>query len=115
MSQHSIKVASWNINSVRARVEIVEQFLIDYAPDVLCLQETKVVNGTFPEGLFRKHGYKYQMTTGSTGKPMARLAISARDSTMACASRMSISRPAAMSPTARSIPNSARNSISSSG
>jgi exodeoxyribonuclease-3 len=60
----NIKIASWNINSVRARLDIVEKFLIDYAPDILCLQETKVVNGTFPEGLFRRHGYNHQMLNG---------------------------------------------------
>ncbi len=59
-----IKIASWNINSVRARLDIVEKFMIDYAPDILCLQETKVVNGTFPEGLFRRHGYNHQMLNG---------------------------------------------------
>ncbi|HWU93968.1 MAG TPA: endonuclease/exonuclease/phosphatase family protein, partial [Sphingomonas sp.] len=37
-----MKIASWNINSVRFRIEIVEQFLREEAPDVLCLQETKV-------------------------------------------------------------------------
>jgi len=55
----TLKVASWNINSVRARLDIVERFLIEYAPDVLCLQETKVVNEIFPEGLFRRHGYNH--------------------------------------------------------
>ena len=40
MTQTSI--ASWNINSVRARIGIVEKFLREEAPDVLCLQETKV-------------------------------------------------------------------------
>ncbi len=63
-SPQTIKIASWNINSVRARVEIVERFLVDYAPDILCLQETKVVNGTFPEGLFRRLGYNHQMLNG---------------------------------------------------
>jgi exodeoxyribonuclease-3 len=60
----TIKIASWNINSVRARLDIVEQFILEHAPDVLCLQETKVVNGTFPEGLFRRHGYAHQMLNG---------------------------------------------------
>ncbi|HEX7872177.1 MAG TPA: exodeoxyribonuclease III [Sphingobium sp.] len=63
MSQ-SLKIASWNINSVRARVEIVERFLTESAPDILCLQETKVVNGTFPEALFRKHGYTHIVLHG---------------------------------------------------
>jgi len=53
----SLKIASWNINSVRARVEIVEKFLTQEAPDILCLQETKVRDYEFPEGLFRRLGY----------------------------------------------------------
>jgi exodeoxyribonuclease-3 len=61
---NTLKIASWNINSVRARTEIVERFLTEYAPDILCLQETKVVNGVFPEGLFRRHGYNHQALNG---------------------------------------------------
>jgi len=52
-----VKIASWNINSVRFRIEIVEQFLREESPDILCLQETKVIDGDFPEGAFRKLGY----------------------------------------------------------
>src|SRR3546814_9537231 len=63
----TIKIASWNINSVRARLDIVERFLQDEAPDILCLQETKVVNQTFPEGPFRQLGYNNQILHG---KPM---------------------------------------------
>jgi exodeoxyribonuclease-3 len=63
MSQ-TVKIASWNINSVRARLEIVERFLFEEAPDILCLQETKVVNNIFPEGLFRQYGYNHQMLNG---------------------------------------------------
>src|SRR3546814_17479827 len=37
----TIKIASWNINSVRARLDIVERFLQEKAPDILCLQETR--------------------------------------------------------------------------
>ena len=52
----SLKIVSWNINSVRARIDIVERFLREEAPDVLCLQETKVRNEQFPEGAFRQLG-----------------------------------------------------------
>jgi exodeoxyribonuclease-3 len=58
-SNQPLKIASWNINSVRARLDIVERFLTEYQPDILCLQETKVVNGTFPEGPFRRLGYNH--------------------------------------------------------
>ena len=46
-------IASWNINSVRARIGIVEKFLREEAPDILCLQETNVECGTFPPEMFR--------------------------------------------------------------
>ena len=40
----TLRVASWNINSVRFRRDIVERFLREQTPDVLCLQETKADN-----------------------------------------------------------------------
>ncbi len=64
MSSSIIKIASWNINSVRARIGIVEQFLREEAPDVLCLQETKVMDDLFPGDMFRALGYKHQILHG---------------------------------------------------
>ncbi|MBL0925538.1 MAG: exodeoxyribonuclease III [Sphingomonadaceae bacterium] len=60
----TIRIASWNINSVRARIDIVERFLKEEAPDILCLQETKVIDSLFPEGLFRQLGYRHMMING---------------------------------------------------
>jgi exodeoxyribonuclease-3 len=60
----TLKIASWNINSVRFRIGIVEQFLNEAAPDILCLQETKTVDETFPADAFRRLGYKYQVLNG---------------------------------------------------
>ena len=54
-----MKIASWNINSVRARIDIVKQFLEEQQVDILCLQETKVRDDTFPFGMFRDLGYAY--------------------------------------------------------
>lgn len=59
-----IRIASWNINSVRARIEIVERFLRAHSPDVLCLQETKVVDGTFPWQMFERLGYVHRLLNG---------------------------------------------------
>lgn len=59
-----VKIASWNINSVRFRAAIVEQFLTEAAPDVLCLQETKVVDDDFPFDLFRSLGYEHIIIHG---------------------------------------------------
>ena len=43
-----ISIATWNINSVRLRMPLVERFLTTEAPDVLCLQEIKTVAELFP-------------------------------------------------------------------
>jgi exodeoxyribonuclease-3 len=60
----SLKIASWNINSVRARTGIVARFLVEQAPDILCLQETKVRDEEFPQELFRRLGYTHIVTCG---------------------------------------------------
>ena len=57
----TLKIASWNINSVRARTAIVQKFLTEEAPDILCLQETKVRDSEFPHELFRRLGYKHNL------------------------------------------------------
>jgi exodeoxyribonuclease III len=59
-----MKIASWNINSVRFRIEIVEKFLQEQVPDILCLQETKAENAVFPADMFRRLGYTHQMLNG---------------------------------------------------
>ena len=60
----TLKIASWNVNSVRARLCIVEQFLVAEQPDILCLQETKVVDGTFPAETFDALGYVHRVLNG---------------------------------------------------
>ena len=52
-----MKVATWNVNSVRARKERVLAFLERQEPDVLCLQELKVTDELFPCDDFRELGY----------------------------------------------------------
>jgi exodeoxyribonuclease III len=59
-----IKIASWNINSVRFRMAIVEQLIAEESPDILCLQETKAENGVFPAKDLAKHGYTHQFLNG---------------------------------------------------
>ncbi len=60
----TLKIASWNINSVRFRLPIVERFLTEEAPDILCLQETKAEDGVFPAAAFRDLGYTHILTNG---------------------------------------------------
>lgn len=59
-----LSIASWNVNSVRARMDIVLQFLRERQPDVLCLQETKVEDHVFPAAEFARLGYAHQRLNG---------------------------------------------------
>jgi exodeoxyribonuclease III len=60
----SVKIATWNVNSVRHRINLVTRFLREEQPDVLCLQETKVMNELFPKLPIHKLGYEYQAIHG---------------------------------------------------
>jgi exodeoxyribonuclease-3 len=60
----TLKIASWNINSVRARIDIVAKFLREEQPDLLCLQETKVCDADFPRAVFGELGYRHQILCG---------------------------------------------------
>lgn len=62
-----MKLATWNINSVRLRFGLVARFLKEEAPDVLALQETKVINDLFPAEGFKKLGYVHQAINGQKG------------------------------------------------
>lgn len=52
-----VLVATWNVNSLKARLPRVEQWLSEAAPDVLCIQETKLADSTFPALAFQTLGY----------------------------------------------------------
>ena len=62
-----LKISTWNINSVRLRISLVEDFLKSHKPDVLCLQETKVVNDLFPREAFHAMGYQHLAINGQKG------------------------------------------------
>jgi exodeoxyribonuclease-3 len=53
-----VKLATWNINSIRAREARLAAWLDRERPDVLCLQETKTEDAGFPVELLRKSGYE---------------------------------------------------------
>ena len=52
-----MKLATWNVNSIRARLEVVLRWLREESPDVLCMQEIKVQEDLFPREPFEKAGY----------------------------------------------------------
>lgn len=60
-------IATWNINSVRLRLPIVERLLVEQAPDVLCLQEIKCPDELFPVEAFQKLGYRHIAFSGQKG------------------------------------------------
>lgn len=52
-----MRITTWNVNSVRQRLEHLEQFLQTAAPDVLCLQEIKCMDEAFPAARIEALGY----------------------------------------------------------
>ena len=54
----SLRIATWNVNSLKARLEKVEGWLAYAQPDVLCLQETKMADAAFPAMAFTALGYE---------------------------------------------------------
>jgi len=54
-----MKIATFNANSIRARTEIIVNWLAENKPDVLCVQETKAQDKDFPADAFAKTGYKF--------------------------------------------------------
>lgn len=53
-----MRIATWNVNSLKARMPRVEEWLAYAEPDVLCLQETKLSDATFPHMAFGALGYE---------------------------------------------------------
>ncbi len=52
-----MKIISWNVNSVRARIENILNYIKDSNPDILFLQEIKTQNENFPTNTFKENGY----------------------------------------------------------
>ncbi len=59
-----MKIATWNINSVRLRIDLVMKFLNDSDIDVLCLQETKTEDRFFPAAALAAAGWSYHAFRG---------------------------------------------------
>ncbi|MBV8119972.1 MAG: endonuclease/exonuclease/phosphatase family protein, partial [Alphaproteobacteria bacterium] len=63
----SLRLATWNINSVRLRTENVCRLIAEWAPDVVCLQETKTPDKLFPSEAFEMLGYRHRLVHGMKG------------------------------------------------
>jgi exodeoxyribonuclease-3 len=62
-----LTITSWNINSVRFRIDLVAKFIKAVRPDVLCLQETKCPDDRFPLKRFKRLGYENVALNGQKG------------------------------------------------
>ncbi len=63
----AVRVITWNINSVRLRLELVRRLLEEQQPDILCLQETKTPDDLFPREAFEALGYRDMLVHGMKG------------------------------------------------
>ena len=62
-----LRIATWNVNSVRLRVDHAARFVREQAPDVLCLQEIKCREGEFPREAFAEMGLPHLKIAGQKG------------------------------------------------
>ena len=124
-----LRIATWNINSVRLRLPLLKELVAALEPDVLCLQETKCPDELFPREALRGAGLRHVALSRHEGlqrrrHPVAPAVRAARRTTRTGAARaiagisawswtrragrssctISTSRPAATSPTARPNP-----------
>lgn len=53
-----VRIATWNVNSLKARLPRVEEWLADVQPDIVCLQETKLADAAFPSLALQALGYE---------------------------------------------------------
>ena len=60
----SLRLVTWNVNSVRLRIAALERLVATHSPDILCLQETKVVDAGFPLAALQALGYRHQLLHG---------------------------------------------------
>jgi exodeoxyribonuclease-3 len=62
-----LRLATWNVNSVRLRAEQAARFIAEQAPDVLCMQEIKCREGEFPREAFVEAGLPHLAINGQKG------------------------------------------------
>lgn len=62
-----MKIATWNVNSIRSRIDHVLRWCETIQPDILCLQETKVTDERFPIKKLSSIGYPHTALLGERG------------------------------------------------
>ncbi len=59
-----MRILTWNINSVRLRIDLLTRLIDETEPDVICLQETKVVDDAFPMKPLAEKGFRHSVIAG---------------------------------------------------
>jgi len=72
-----VKLATWNVNSLKVRLPQVLEWLGKHRPDILCLQETKLENDKFPAAEIRAAGYEPVANGQKTYNGVALLSLAA--------------------------------------
>ncbi len=60
----ALRIATWNVNSLRQRLDHLARFVAARGPDVICFQETKVQDVDFPRDALKELGYRHQLILG---------------------------------------------------
>lgn len=85
----SLRIATWNVNSIRQRLEHLARFVAGWRPDVLCLQETKIRDEDFPAAALASLGFEHQVFRGQKAYNgvaiLSRVAFEERDHRIWCA------------------------------
>ena len=68
-----MKIVTWNVNSIRVRLQHVLNWSAEHKPDVLCLQETKSVDEKFPASTFQEAGFNCSFVGQKTYNGVATL------------------------------------------
>lgn len=80
----NLRIATWNINSLRLRVGLLDRLVEALNPDVICLQETKVPDELFPAAALEPLGFPHRVFRGMKGYNgvaiLSRLPLQAQDS-----------------------------------
>jgi exodeoxyribonuclease III len=63
----TLRFVTWNINSIRLRIDNVRRLVGEWTPDILCLQETKTPDELFPREAFEELGYREMLVHGMKG------------------------------------------------
>jgi exodeoxyribonuclease-3 len=83
-----LRIATWNINSVRLRLALALRLLDEHKPDIVCLQETKTPDEFFPDAAFAAHGYAHCHIHGMKGYNgvaiVSRIPLEAREIRHSC-------------------------------